>query len=336
MDALPFLAAVGKAKRQPVYVLLGDEDFLKRRCRDAIVKHALGDADPAFAVSAYAGDKLDFSTVRNDLDTLPFLSPCRVVVVDPADAFVTAHRPALEKYVTAPAAAGVLVLDVKAFPETTKLAKALPDAAKVSCKAPPPYKLGNWVQEWAKAGHGKKLAPDAAELLVDLVGPNMGQLDQELEKLAVAVGGKAAVEAADVDRLVGRSQGADVFRILDAVGDGKPAAALGILERLFAEGEDPMAVLGPLTAQLRKLAAVGRSLAEGLPLGPAMDAAKVPSWPQARQSFERQVRWLGRRRLDQLTDWLVEINHGLKGGNPLPERLQVERLVVKLARPRGA
>ena len=88
MEALPFLDKP-PAKRQPVYVLFGDEDFLKRRVRDAIIAAAIGDADPALAVSAYPGDKLDFSTARNDLDTLPFLSPCRVVVVESADAFVT-------------------------------------------------------------------------------------------------------------------------------------------------------------------------------------------------------------------------------------------------------
>src|SRR5262245_55292909 len=136
MDALTFLDKVAKAKRQPVYALIGDEDFLKRRARDAIVAAAIGDADPAFAVTTYSSDKLDFSTVRNDLDTLPFLSPCRVVVVENGDAFVTNHRAALEKYVAQPSPSGVLVLDVKTFPETTKLAKALPDAAKVSCKAP--------------------------------------------------------------------------------------------------------------------------------------------------------------------------------------------------------
>ena len=32
---------------------------------------------------------------------------------------------------------------------------------------------------------------------------------------------------------------------------------------------------------------------------------------------------------------LIEINLGLKGGNPLPEKMQLERLLVKLARPRG-
>ncbi|MBX9579714.1 MAG: DNA polymerase III subunit delta [Gemmataceae bacterium] len=334
MDALQLLDKAAKPKRQPVVVLVGDEEFLKRRVRDRLVSAALGDADPAFAVSVYPGDKLDFSTVRNDLDTLPFLSPCRVVVVEAADAFVTAHRPKLERYVEQPAAAGVLVLDVKAFPETTKLAKALPDAAKIACKAPPVYKLADWCSGWAKAAHGKALSADAAGLLVDLVGPAMGLLAQELEKLAVAVGDKPAITPDDVDRLVGRSKEADVFRILDAIGDGKPREALGLLGAAFADGEDPMGVFARLGSQLRKLAAVGRGLNDGLPLGPALDAAKVPSWPKARQAAERQVRWLGRRRLDKLSEWLLELDLGLKGGNPLPERVQVERLVVRLARPR--
>lgn len=331
MDALAFLA---KPKRQPLFAFVGDEDFLKRRCRDAVIAAALGDADPSFAVSSYPGDRLDFSTVRNDLDTLPFLAPARVVVVEDADKFVAEHRQALEKYAAAPSTIGVLVLEVKTFPDTTKLAKALPDAAKIQCKAPPAYKVADWAANWAVAHHGKTLPPDAAGLLVDLVGPQLGLLDQELAKLATAVGPKPRIDPEDVDRLVGRSRSANVFRILDAVGEGRPAEALQVLAELFADGEDPLAVLGPLSAQLRKLAAVNRQVALGLSLGPAMDAAGVPKWPQARQATERQLRHLGRRRLDQLADWLVDINLGLKGGNPLPPRLQLERLVVKLARPR--
>jgi DNA polymerase-3 subunit delta len=334
MDALPFLAASAKVKRHPAYALFGDEDFLKRLARERIIATALGDDDPSFAVSVYQGDKLEFSTVRNELDTLPFLAPCRVVIVENADPFVAEHRPALEQYVAKPSSVGVLILEVKTFPETTKLAKALPDAAKVSCKSLQTYRLPAWCVEWAKTRHKKKLATDTAEVLVELVGTSMGLLDQELGKLASAIDEKSVIALEDVQRFVGRSKSADVFRILDAIGDGKPGEALSILEDLFAEGEDPMAILGPLTAQLRKLAAVGRLTAGGLPLGPAMDAAKVPGWDKARMTFERQLRHLGRRRLEKLTEWLTEINLGLKGGNPLPERVQVERLVVMLARPR--
>ena len=171
-------------------------------------------------------------------------------------------------------------------------------------------------------------------MLLELVGSSMGLLDQELGKLAVASGSKPDITADDVERMVGRSKAADVFRILDAIGDGKPGEALSILEELFSEGEDPMAVMGPLTASLRKLATVGRlHLGEKMALGPAMDAAGVPKWDKIRMGTERQMRRLGQNRLNKLTDWLVEINFGLKGGCALPERIQVERLIVMLARP---
>lgn len=333
MDALAFLDKAAKSKRQPVYVLLGDEDFLKRHCREAIISLILGDIEPDLAVTPFTGDKLDFSAVRNELDTLPFLGPARVAVVEPADAFVTNHRESLEKYVANPSKIGVLVLDVKSFPETTKLAKALPDAAKIVCKAPYTNKLPDWCVGWARTRLKKKLDADAAHLLVELVGPQMGLLAQELDKLTVAVG-EGAITAETVDALVGRSRAANVFHILDAVGDAKPAVALRLLAELFEEGDDPLAVMGAMTGQLRKLASVGRQTKEGLPMGQAMDAANVPKWPEARTKFERQVKHLGRRRLDKLTDWLVEINLGLKGGSQLPPRVQVERFVVRLARPR--
>jgi DNA polymerase-3 subunit delta len=342
VDALQFLDKAAKSKRQPIYAFIGDEDFLKRRVREAIIASILGDADPAFAVSVYSGEKLDFSTIRNDLDTPSFLAPCRIVIVEDADkkphaqveAFISQHRPALEKYAAKPSEVGVLILDVKSFPETTKLAKALTDAAKIVCKAPFEGKLPSWCIGWAKSAHGKRLTSDAAELLLQLVGPAMGLLDQEIEKLSVAVGPKPAIEAEDVDKLVGRSATADVFRILDAIGEGRPKDAFRLLETLLTEGEDPMAIIGPMAFQLRKLAAVGRGVANRETMGQAMDSAGIANWPKARIGAERQVKWLGQRRLGQLTNWLLELDLGVKGGNALPREMQLERFIARLARPR--
>ncbi|MCU0704984.1 MAG: DNA polymerase III subunit delta [Fimbriiglobus sp.] len=339
MDALAFLDTVAKAKRLPVYALVGDEDFLKRRCRDAVITLAVGKGgDADFAVSSYPGDKLDFSTVRNDLDTPSFLTPVRVVIVEQADPFVTEHRDNLEKYVASPSKVGVLVLDVKTFPENTKLAKALPDAAKLNCKAfeYPKQKdrVLDWCVKWAKVGHGKKLGRDAAELLVELVGPSLGLLDMELAKLANSIGANAEITADDVNRMVVQTGPANVFHILDAIGDGQPAKAFGLLGRLLDGGDAPQEIFGALRVQLRKLASIGRLISQGQSLGPAMDAAGVPGWPQARQSAERQVRHLGRGRLLQIADWLVETDLGMKGGSPLPPRVQLELLLAKLAKPR--
>jgi DNA polymerase III subunit delta len=334
MESLSFLTSIAKAKRQPVYVLLGDEDFLVRRCREAIISRVVGDADPSFAVASYPGDKLDFSMVRNELETLPFLAPARIVIIEQADTFITANREALQKYVAAPSSINVLILEPKTFPETTLLAKALSDSAKITCKAPKDYKLLDWCIGWSTTAHQKRLSRDAAEYLLQQVGPSMGLLAQELDKLATSVGAAGEITPADVERFVPRSRSANVFLIMDAIGDGQPQAALGILSELLDDGEEPIALLGALTSQLRKLANVGRLVAQGQPLAIAMDMAGIMKWPQARQSAERQVKHLGRRRLDQLTDWLIEVNLGLKGNNPLPPRVQLEMLIVRLARPR--
>jgi DNA polymerase-3 subunit delta len=330
MDSLAFLDRARTSKLQPVYVLVGDEDFLKRQVLSALKGLALEGKDEAFGQSTYTGDKAAFAAVHDDLETLPFLSPRRLVVVEHADPLVTRHRAALEKYVAAPAATGILVLDVKAWPAHTRLAKLIDAAATLTCKAPAGQKLLDWCAHWSSSRHGKQLAAAAARLLVDLVGPDLGQLDQELTKLAIYVGGAARIEVGDVDKLVGSSRAENTWKIFDAVGGGRAGEALTILDRLFEQGEEPIRVLGAFSLQLRRLAQAARLSQQGVALAAALAQAGVP--PFAVAGCEQQLRHLGRRRASRLYDWLVETDLALKGSSPLPPRVVLERLVVRLAR----
>src|ERR1700688_4035441 len=107
MDSLAFLKASGPIG--PLYVFFGDEAFLKRQAMDALRSRALGpDADEQ-AVSAHAGESATFAAVYDELQTVPFFAPRRVVVVQDADPFVTRYRPQLEKSVANLPASGVLV-----------------------------------------------------------------------------------------------------------------------------------------------------------------------------------------------------------------------------------
>ena len=65
----------------------------------------------------------------------------------------------------------------------------------------------------------------------------------------------------------------------------------------------------------------------------ALAEAGVP--PFARDGVERQLKHLGRRRLARLYDWMVETDLALKSSGSLPPRVLLERLVVRLARPRA-
>jgi DNA polymerase-3 subunit delta len=330
MDALTFLDGTEKRKVRPVYVLHGDEHFLKRHVLDAIRKLVLGEDDDGFGYTSFAGDKTTFAEVHAELSTLPFFGSKRLVVVNAADPFITKARDKLEDYAKEPSKTGVLVLEVASFPATTRLAKMLGEGG-INCKAPTSRALTDWCVRWCASQHGKQLAPQAAALLVNLVGADMGMLDQELTKVALYVGDRSTrIEAKDVDKLVGASREEETWQIFDMIGAGKTAEALAHLDRLLTQGEEPLKLLGAFSWQLRRLAQVGRLCTHNHSLGQAMDRAGVQ--PFARKGVEQQLRYLGRNRLNHIYDWLLQVDMGIKGSSQLPPRTLLERLVVLLAR----
>lgn len=327
MDALEFLKRSKQGRSHPLYVLSGDDEFLLRQVRQELVGFLLADADPAYALSVYDPDCAVWPTIRTELQTLPFLSPRRVVVIEQADSFVSAHRAELEKYLADPAP-GTLILIVKTWSSTTRLAKAIPDAATIICRTPKPAQLPAWCIQRAKSVYSKRLEDRAADLLVQYSEPALGILDQELSKLATYVGGTDRITVDDVDRLVGRTRPAETFKIFDAIGQGQPALAMQILQRLLAQGHEPIALLGAFSWQLRRLGLAWRRNQQGSRLSDALRQVGFNDWqiPQA----ETQMRRLGRRRLNHLIDWLVETDLGLKGSSPLPPAMQLERLLLRL------
>ncbi len=334
MDSLTYLERGGKAKVLPLYVLYGDEPFLKRQVLLALRKRALGEEADDTAVSVHAGDKTTFAAVYDELQTAPFFHPRRLVVIENADPFVTNFRGTLEKKVAELPSTGVLVLDVKTWAANTRLYKLVGEESAISCKAPPAYKLLQWCATWCRAQHGKDLPSQAASLLVDLVGPEMGLLAQELEKLAIFVGEREKIDSPDVDRLVGHSRSEDIWKIFDAIAAGRAGDALTILERLFDQGEEPLKILGAFSFQLRRLAQAAYLSGPGKPLRSALE--QVGIYPNRLQGAEQQLRHLGRPRAERLYDWLLEVNVGLKGGSPLLPRTLLERFVVRLARKEPA
>jgi DNA polymerase-3 subunit delta len=332
MDSLTFLEQVAKLPVQPVYVLHGNEEFLKLQVLTALRRHVLESEENAFGFSSYTGASVTFAAVRDELETLPFVGPRRLVLLDEADKFVSESRAQLEKYLAEPSRTGVLVLKVKLWQSTTKLAKLLDRTGHIVCDALKDKDLPDWCSQWAAAHYQKKLPFAAARLLVDLVCPEMGLLDQELAKLAIYVGSAKQIDKVDVDTLVGHSRAEDIWQIFTAIGNGDVGAALTILDRLFEQGAEAIGTLGAFSKELRRLVQIARLNEQGVPLSVALEQLRIPFF--AKQSTELRLKHLGRRRLNQIYAWLVEADLGLKGSSQLPPRTLLERLVVRLARQR--
>jgi DNA polymerase III subunit delta len=342
LSAVDYLARPEDYPPRPVCALFGDESFLRRQAILRLRETVLGGGDADFSLSTFEGRNTTFRDVHEVLSTVAmFGGGKRLAVVEEADDFVTRHRTQLEDYVARPSRGGVLVLDLDSLPSNTRLYKSIAaDGLLVDCNAPPPARLCKWLAEWAKQRQCVQLPQAAAEMLVDLIGPELGLLDQELAKLALMAGEAKKITAELVGQSVGSWRTKTTWEMLDAALDGQVAEAMLQLDRLLASGEQPIGVLGQVSASLRRLAAATRLVLQAESAGRRINLREVLERAGVRpfvlQRAERQLRHLGRQRGAQLYDWLLEADLDLKGQSTMPPRLILERLIVRLASPQTA
>ena len=337
LHAVDYLAQPDKYPPKPVCVAFGDDLFLRRQVLLGLRHAVLGD-EGDFSLTSFEGRTAEFRDVTEELTTLAMFGSQRLVVVDEADEFVSRCREALEGYVARPGRSGILLLDVKSWPGNTRIAKAVnAQGLAVDCNSPPVAKLTRWLGDWAKQTHKCQLSIHAADMLVELVGPELGLLDQELAKLALMAGNDKKITPEMIQKLVGGWRAKTTWEMLDLALDGNVTEALRQIDRLLANNEAPIGLLAQISASLRRLAAATRLILQSetagrrLGVGPALQQAGVK--PFVLQKAERQLRRLGRQRGSQVYRWLLEADLDLKGDSQMPPRLILERLIVRLAAP---
>jgi len=294
--------------------------------------------DEEFGLTVLEGKTAQLSEVMDALSTRSLFGggKRRMVQVNDADKFVSEHRQRLEEYLAKPKPSGVLALVVTTWPGTTKLAKAV--AARglpIECKTPETRALGPWLRKWCERAHGKKLSAPAADLLIDMVGPELGLLDQELGKLSALAADEKQIGPELVGQAVAGGRAKSTWDMLDAAAAGKAAQALEQLDRILASGENAIGMLAQMSWSLRKLAAAAQLVVEAESAGRKITVRQALEQAGLKPFFiskaEGQLRQLGRPRAQRLLDWLLHADLDLKGDSPLPPRVVLEQLVVRLA-----
>ena len=350
LPALGYLAHPDKHPARPVCAVFGDEPFLKLQVLAELRRQVLSGDDGEFSYRGFIGEEIeDIREVFDELGTVAlFGGGPRLVVVSDADPFVSDNRPALEDYVANPKPTGVLVLEVKTWQTTTKLYKAVAEKGlSIDCKSPKPDAILTWMHERAEKEHRAKLQPAAAERLLEIVGPQMGRLDQEIAKLALLNGGQtgkkgdAPISKDLVDSNVGGWQVREIWDMVGAAAAGEARSALVMLDRLVAAGEEPIALLAMVASKLRPLAAATRVYEDAERAGrritprQAVSESSAKVWPAMLDEAERNMKQLGRQRTGQIYRWLLEADLALKGGKSRGHgsRMVLEELIVRLAKP---
>ena len=330
MLATAFLKQPDKTPPGPIAAVFGAERLLKQLAIQELLRIAFNgqteEADPL----RFAGKAIDFAAVIDSLRTVAMWTPRQVVIVEEADEFVSEHRAALEKYLEKPARKGVLILDVKSWPSNTRLAKKTAEIGlPIDCNPLKLPELLTWLVERARSRLDKSLDRGAAQLLTELAGTDLGLLDQELEKLASYIGQEKKIDNEAVRKLVGGWKAETTWKMLDSVRDGHLAEALVLLDKLLRMGEPGMKLLGGIQYVYRPIARATELSRGGMPLHSALSDAGVK--PFAITPTQTYLKRLGRPRAEQILNSLLQMDVDLKGWSALPERVLLERLLVRLS-----
>lgn len=318
----------------------GDEDFLKR---EVLIK-LRGEEQAEY----FDGRDAEWRDVRDALTMVSlFGDSAEVVIVEDADKFVSNYRDKLEAWVAKPQGERALVLELKTWPKTTRLAKAVAKVGlTIECSVPSDNKGGKltkftseakkWLIWRGKHAHETTLDRAACDLLFDLLPLSLGVMDQEVAKLAL-LSDSGTVDAALVEAHVGDWRTRQTWDMIDAMVEGRAAEAMKQLDRLIAAGEAPIAILAQVAYTLRKFATASRLVQQSEEAGRRVSLPQVLGkagfWKGKVDDALRQLKQIGRPRAEKLATWLLEADLAMKGHNsaaPLA-RFELERLIARLS-----
>lgn len=241
---------IQKGPLQCIYFITGEEDYL----RDAAIKEILNRAvDPAtkdFNLNVFQGGDVDIKQVVNQIRSFPMLGDRRVVLVRNVDQMDTASQKILAYCVDQPADSTVLVLEASSLPAKSPLLATL-KKKKVLYEFRTLYedKIQRWIQVYLKR-QGKEIEKGAVHDLIEIVGLDLKQLSNELDKLVLFCGSQKIIKNEDVHSVIGISRQFNIFELQKALGQKNLNKTLRILYRMLVQGENPAGIIVMITRYL--------------------------------------------------------------------------------------
>ena len=307
-----------------VYLLYGDEDYLRKQYKDRLLSALLGDGD-TMNFNRYEGKDINIGEVIDQAETMPFFADKRTILIEDSGFFKSGGEQ-LAEYIPESAPDTVIIFNESAVDKRSKLFKTVSASGRaVEFTRQPEETLRKWILGRVKK-EGKNIDVRALDILLERTGTDMTTISAELEKLFSYCLNKPAISAGDVEAIVTVSTSSKVFDMIAAMAEKKQSLALEMYHDLLAHKETPFGILALITRQFNMMLQISELLNEGSYGKRIADTLGIPSF--AEQKYEKQLRNFSADILrDALEDCaLADENVKIKGMNP---ELSVELLIIK-------
>ena len=302
-----------------VLAVHGPEDAIKKEKIDQL-RAALEKEHGEVQRFTFDGKIATLAEVFDEVRGYSLMGGYKLVIVDPADDFVKAHREPLERYAQNPVDHATLVLRAVGWNRGNLDKYIAKVGAVIKCEPPKPAEAVARLVARAKDVHGMSIERPAAQLMVDRLGVHLVRLETELDKLAAMAGDGGLGEALEAaEEMLAEGAVADAAQTFAAIlaEDPESAVALGGLARAqlalgevdaaeaLLEAHESLANTPELEAARAQIA-LARQAAGAGPLGD-LQAAVEANPDDHQQRFDYATALHADGKVEEAVDQLLEL-----------------------------
>ncbi len=235
----------------PVYLIYGDDSFLKNHYKDTLAKKA-SDGDPFFNLQKFEGD-IDLQDVFDAVNMFPMMADSKSVTLTDFD-FEHCGKSDFDRLLqlisnvnqacTLIVSFDTVDFDVKRGNKEKKLIDAV-NKAGGSCAEINHRSITSLVKMLSDGAkkRGCKFEEIAIRHLIEVAGNDLSTLKNELEKLCAYVGNGGIIDTSTVDLVSIKSVDASVYEYVKELLACRVSNALSMLDDMFFMRIEPMAIL---------------------------------------------------------------------------------------------
>lgn len=253
---------IKKGQFKNVYLLYGEEDYLKKQYKGRLTNAMLLEGDTV-NYAYFEGKGIPVAQMIDLAETMPFFAERRLIVVENSGLF-KGSAPELAEYIkTMPETACFLFVENE-VDKRGKLYKAVKDKGRI-------VELGRqdertlilWLLGMMKQ-EKKRVQESTVRYILSKTGTDMENLEKEMEKLFCYTLDRDEITVQDVDAVCTTQITNRIFEMVEAVAKQEKKKALDYYYDLLALKEPPMRILFLLTRQFKLLLEVQNLLKKGM------------------------------------------------------------------------
>lgn len=307
-----------------VYLLFGDENYLRRQYKERLTKALLPEGD-TMNYAHYEGKGVDIKEVIDLSETMPFFADKRLVVFENTGLFKNAGAD-LADYLKGMPDTTYYIFSEEEVDKRSKLYKAVKAKGRA---VELPFQDEGTLKRWVAGkirSEQKQVTEQTVIYFLNKVGTDMGNITKELEKVFCYALERDVITKEDVDAVCVNQISNHIFDMVNAVAEKKQKKALDLYYELLALKEPPMRILFLLTRQYRLLFQVKQLANKGY--SKKEIAAKAGLHPFAAGKYMEQSKFFKVGELRDIMEDSADIEQRVKTGL-LTDTLAVELFLVK-------